>query len=89
MVKYLAQKEAINVDLELFNDYKYSVSQLMELAGLSCSHAVAQCYVEPKFKDQPILILVGPGNNGGIVGSVLEARREACNLCLPHPLLLS
>lgn len=65
MVKYLAQKEAINVDLELFNDYKYSVSQLMELAGLSCSHAVAQCYVEPKFKDQPILILVGPGNNGG------------------------
>lgn len=63
-MKYLNQEEAINVDLELFNEYKYSVDQLMELAGLSCAHSIAKCYprnVIPK----SILICCGPGNNGG------------------------
>jgi NAD(P)H-hydrate epimerase len=32
-MKYLTQEEAINVDLELFNEYQFSVDQLMELAG--------------------------------------------------------
>lgn len=41
-VRHLNQEEATNVDLELFNDYQFSVDQLMELAGLSCAHAVAQ-----------------------------------------------
>lgn len=43
-MKYLNQTEAINVDLELFNEYKFSVDQLMELAGLSCATSVAKCY---------------------------------------------
>lgn len=38
-MKLLNQDEARNVDLELFSEYKYSVDQLMELAGLSCAHA--------------------------------------------------
>ena len=62
MVKYLAQQEAVNVDLELFNSYNYSVIQLMELAGLACAHAVAKVYPATA---QPVLIVVGPGNNGG------------------------
>lgn len=60
MVKYLNQQEAINVDQTLFNKYKFSVDQLMELAGLSCANVIAQTY--PKGK---ILICAGPGNNGG------------------------
>lgn len=43
-VKLLTQKEAIAVDEELFNEYKYSVDQLMELAGLSCAIAIAKSY---------------------------------------------
>jgi hypothetical protein len=39
-MKYLSQHEAINVDQELFNEYKFSVWQLMELAGLSVSHSI-------------------------------------------------
>ena len=35
MVRHLAQQEAINVDLELFDSYNFSVVQLMELAGLT------------------------------------------------------
>ncbi|XP_039153641.1 NAD(P)H-hydrate epimerase [Drosophila simulans] len=62
-LKYLNQKEAIAVDQELFNEYKFSVDQLMELAGLSCAHAVAKCF--PAEKHPRILVCCGPGNNGG------------------------
>ncbi|VDD89763.1 unnamed protein product [Enterobius vermicularis] len=65
-VKYLIdhyhfrQDEAINIDKELFTEYGFSVDQLMELAGLSCAHAVAKKYPPGK-----VLVIVGPGNNGG------------------------
>lgn len=62
-LKYLNQKEAIDVDQELFNEYKFSVDQLMELAGLSCAHAVTKCF--PVEKHPRILVCCGPGNNGG------------------------
>lgn len=63
MVKYLKQDEAINIDQELFNVYKFSVDQLMELAGLSCATAVHKCY--PPSGYNRVLVLCGPGNNGG------------------------
>ncbi|KAH8275090.1 hypothetical protein KR018_011348 [Drosophila ironensis] len=63
MVKYLTQNEAINVDLELFNEYRFSVDQLMELAGLSCAHAIAKCF--PAASNPRVLVCCGPGNNGG------------------------
>ncbi|XP_016988598.1 NAD(P)H-hydrate epimerase [Drosophila rhopaloa] len=62
-LKYLNQQEAIAVDQELFTEYKFSVDQLMELAGLSCAHAVAKCF--PAEKHPRILVCCGPGNNGG------------------------
>lgn len=43
-ISYLNQEQAINVDLELFNDYKFSVDQLMELAGLACAHSIAKVF---------------------------------------------
>lgn len=64
MVKYLQQDEAVNIDLELFNDYKFSVDQLMELAGLSCATAIAKCY-RPDEGKGAVLVCCGPGNNGG------------------------
>lgn len=65
-MKYLNQEEAINVDVDLFNEYKYSVDQLMELAGLSCAHSIAKCYRRSAIDVQKsILVCCGPGNNGG------------------------
>ncbi|XP_070498178.1 NAD(P)H-hydrate epimerase [Chironomus tepperi] len=65
-MKYLTQDQAINVDLELFNEYKFSVDQLMELAGLSCAHAIAKEFPIKSDEDKrEALIVVGPGNNGG------------------------
>ncbi|XP_052902905.1 NAD(P)H-hydrate epimerase isoform X2 [Anopheles moucheti] len=62
-MKYLNQQEAISVDEELFNEYKFSVDQLMELAGLSCAHAIADAYTPDR--TNKVLICCGPGNNGG------------------------
>jgi NAD(P)H-hydrate epimerase len=36
-----SQAEATQIDQELFNEYQFSVDQLMELAGLTCAQAVA------------------------------------------------
>ncbi|XP_025417137.1 NAD(P)H-hydrate epimerase [Sipha flava] len=63
MVKYLKQDEAINIDQELFDVYKFSVDQLMELAGLSCATAIHKCFPPNDYKK--VLVICGPGNNGG------------------------
>lgn len=65
-MKYLNQHEAISVDEELFNEYKFSVDQLMELAGLSCAHVINDCYGSPQSTvKRKVLVCCGPGNNGG------------------------
>ncbi|KAJ3227620.1 NAD(P)H-hydrate epimerase [Clydaea vesicula] len=62
-MKYLNSQEAIQIDNELMSEtYKYTLSQLMELAGLSSSMAVEKVFTK---KEKNVLILVGPGNNGG------------------------
>lgn len=63
-MNYLNQVEATNIDVELFTTYKYSVDQLMELAGLSCAHAISKCY-PLSINSKRILVCCGPGNNGG------------------------
>ena len=66
-MKLLNQAEAQNIDLELFNDYKFSVDQLMELAGLSVATALSKAYPVKDLKNpsKKVLICCGPGNNGG------------------------
>lgn len=41
-ISYLSQQQAKDIDEELFNEYKFSVDQLMELAGLSCASAIGK-----------------------------------------------
>lgn len=62
-VKYLTQDEAINLDRDLFNEYAFSVDQLMELAGLAVATAITKSY--PVTDHDKVLICCGPGNNGG------------------------
>ncbi|XP_026478778.1 NAD(P)H-hydrate epimerase-like isoform X2 [Ctenocephalides felis] len=64
-MKYLSQDEATKIDVELFNEYKFSVDQLMELAGLSCSSAISNCYPPDSLESKNVLVCCGPGNNGG------------------------
>ncbi|KAM3721399.1 NAD(P)H-hydrate epimerase [Dirofilaria immitis] len=59
-ISFLSQYDANALDYELFNTYAFSLDQLIELAGLSCAHAIARSYDRGK-----ILVISGPGNNGG------------------------
>uniref|UniRef100_A0A673IVK0 NAD(P)H-hydrate epimerase n=1 Tax=Sinocyclocheilus rhinocerous TaxID=307959 RepID=A0A673IVK0_9TELE len=64
------QEEAQHIDEELFNEYSFSVDQLMELAGLSCATAhffASYGYPLQSLLKSPLRVLVicGPGNNGG------------------------
>ncbi|XP_071098552.1 NAD(P)H-hydrate epimerase-like isoform X1 [Haliotis cracherodii] len=61
------QDEAQKIDQELFEDYSFSVEQLMELAGYSCAVAIARCFpIDNMSKDNgAVLVCCGPGNNGG------------------------
>lgn len=62
MLRFLTQNEAIALDAELMNDtYAYTSIQLMELAGLACADAIRDAYPHAS----RLLVLVGPGNNGG------------------------
>ncbi|KAA0200426.1 NAD(P)H-hydrate epimerase [Fasciolopsis buskii] len=63
----LRQTEAQQIDQELFNEYGFSVAQLMELAGLSCAMATAKAYPLNTLTawNGSVLVCCGPGNNGG------------------------
>ncbi|KAK9800858.1 hypothetical protein WJX73_000581 [Symbiochloris irregularis] len=62
-ITYLGQEEAQKVDEELMGPLGFSVDQLMELAGLACATSLASEY--PAASHSRILIICGPGNNGG------------------------
>lgn len=68
MTGYLNAEKAAALDEELMSSPGFTLEQLMELAGLSVAEAVYQV-VEEKRLDQvrkpKILVVCGPGNNGG------------------------
>ncbi len=57
------QQEAISLDEELMGPLGFSVDQLMELAGLSVASAVLAEF--PPSTHRRVLVIAGPGNNGG------------------------
>ncbi|KAI8326034.1 NAD(P)H-hydrate epimerase [Martensiomyces pterosporus] len=59
-IKYLGQKIAQSIDVELMSTHGYTIEQLMEIAGLSVAESIAREYPRGK-----VLLCIGPGNNGG------------------------
>lgn len=64
MFKTLSAKAATQLDQELMSTGGFSIDQLMELAGLAVAQAIYTEYPPSSDKDK-IVVLVGPGNNGG------------------------
>jgi len=63
-VRYLSPAEAQKIDDELMGEViGYQTEQLMELAGLSVATAIGKEYDSEKH--QAVLVISGPGNNGG------------------------
>lgn len=74
MTGYLDAESAAALDNELMSEPGFSLEQLMELAGLSVAEAVYQVVFSPERKAKAtaastskprILLVCGPGNNGG------------------------
>ncbi|KAL7500729.1 hypothetical protein ACHAWT_008713 [Skeletonema menzelii] len=61
---FLNAQDAADLDVELMSTPGFSLEQLMELAGLSVAEAVYMVGTE-KQKKQRVLLVCGPGNNGG------------------------
>ncbi|BCR85942.1 NADHX epimerase [Aspergillus chevalieri] len=62
-LKAISSKDAAALDKDLMEIGGWSLDQLMELAGLSVSQAVYR--VHPLSSGKNILVVCGPGNNGG------------------------
>ncbi|KAL2818421.1 YjeF N-terminal domain-containing protein [Aspergillus cavernicola] len=62
-LKAISSKDAASLDQDLMESGGWSLDQLMELAGLSVSQAVYR--VHPTSSGKNILVICGPGNNGG------------------------
>jgi len=60
---YLGQKEAQETDARLMGEGHFPMEVLMELAGLSIAQAIEHVY--PVKSHRRMLVVAGPGNNGG------------------------
>ncbi|GEQ68513.1 hypothetical protein JCM33374_g2181 [Metschnikowia sp. JCM 33374] len=66
MFRTLSAKAAAALDTEIMSTGAYSIDQLMELAGLAVAKAIYKQYPPPQDASRStVLVLVGPGNNGG------------------------
>ncbi|XP_006345004.1 pyridoxine/pyridoxamine 5'-phosphate oxidase 1, chloroplastic-like isoform X2 [Solanum tuberosum] len=62
-ISYVSQQEAIEIDQMLMSPLGFTVDQLMELAGLSVASAIGEVYSPSEYTH--VLVICGPGNNGG------------------------
>ncbi|XP_069151369.1 pyridoxine/pyridoxamine 5'-phosphate oxidase 1, chloroplastic isoform X6 [Solanum lycopersicum] len=62
-ISYVNQQEAIEIDQMLMGPLGFTVDQLMELAGLSVASAIGEVYSSSEYTR--VLVICGPGNNGG------------------------
>lgn len=61
----LSAKAAAQLDRELMSTGAFSIDQLMELAGLAVAKAIYKEYPPEAGKQNDVVFLIGPGNNGG------------------------
>jgi NAD(P)H-hydrate epimerase len=63
-IRCISPEQAAAIDVDLMSpEVGFRLEQLMELAGLSCAAAVSRVY--PRDKYSRVLVVAGPGNNGG------------------------
>jgi len=85
-VSYLSGQEAFELDEMLMGPLGFSVDQLMELAGLSCATALAEEFPLQRFPR--VLVVCGPGNNGGdglVAARHLTHFGYKVSICYPKP----
>ena len=79
---YLSASQAAAIDEQLMGSLGFTLEQLMELAGLSVASACHEVYPAAR----AVLVLCGPGNNGGdglVAARHLHHFGHAVSVCLP------
>lgn len=66
----------IEVDRAMIEDYRIELIQMMENAGRNLAHLTRVRFLDGDPRNKPIVVLAGPGGNGG--GALVAARRLAC-----------
>lgn len=82
-ISYLNQVDAQQVDVDLMSSLKFSIDQLMELAGLSVASALADAY--PLSSHPRVLVVCGPGSKYGFwgFGLLLDVVLPPSSFCFP------
>lgn len=84
-VTYVSSAQAREMDEKLMGPaYGFSIEQLMELAGLSVASALHSVY--PPASHRRVLVMAGPGNNGGdglVAGRHLHHFGYDVRVCYP------
>ena len=61
IMKFIDQQTAKSIDTDLMTNSSFTLDQLIELAGLSIAQSIHHYYPS----DRKMVVVVGPGNNGG------------------------
>ena len=72
-IPYLTGDEMREVDRAMIADYRIELIQMMENAGHVLAMLARERFFDGEPRDRHLLVLVGPGNNGG--GGLVCARR--------------
>ena len=84
-ISYLNARNAQEIDDALMSpEHGFSIDQLMELAGLSSAHALHDCL--PPATHRKVLVVCGPGNNGGdglVAARHLTLMDYSVSVCYP------
>ncbi|XP_028672076.1 yjeF N-terminal domain-containing 3 [Erpetoichthys calabaricus] len=67
-LRYLSKAEAMAIEKELLEDYRFGQQQLIEMWGHACAVAVTRAFPLSSFtKKQPtVLVICGPEQNGSV-----------------------
>ena len=71
-LSFISSSVAKRIDEKLMSSPGFSIDQLMELAGLSVASAVHEFIEWENINNHNILVLCGPGNNGGNIFSKIK-----------------
>jgi len=74
-LSFLGQETAQKVDEELMGPLKFSIDQLMELAGLSVACSVHDAFLQDE-PNKKVLVVCGPGSNTNIFPSPANLSRQ-------------
>lgn len=74
-IPFITTEQMIEVDRIMMEDFRISLTQMMENAGLNLAILARENFLENELKDKKVIVVAGSGGNGG--GVLVAARRLA------------